>query len=261
MVWKARRAMTYRLFEDLVACAPSHTRRRARASWPVSIGLHAAGAAALLSVPLLTTVELPAEARNRVTFHMPMPAVVHAAERPPVPVRPLLGPARPSNGPARVMAATQPVPQAIPDGAPVSEDPLDALDPALPFGDGCPPGVECRSGVAIGDPSALAGGGAGEPNGRTVIAGRDVTPPLKLHHVPPAYPELARRVGLTGSVQIECRIAPDGRVVDARVVRGPALLEEAALRAVAQWRYRPTLLGGTPVSVLLTVHVHFNLAR
>jgi protein TonB len=64
---------------------------------------------------------------------------------------------------------------------------------------------------------------------------------------------------VTGLVIVEAVIGIDGRVTDARVLRSAPLLDEAALTAVRQWRYRPTLLGGVPVAVVLTVTVNFTL--
>jgi protein TonB len=62
-----------------------------------------------------------------------------------------------------------------------------------------------------------------------------------------------------GIVIVEATIGPTGRVERARVLRSITLLDEAALEAVRQWEFTPTLLNGTPVSVLMTVTVNFNL--
>ena len=58
---------------------------------------------------------------------------------------------------------------------------------------------------------------------------------------------------------IECVIDADGRVADMQVLEGPPLLREAARDAVGQWRYRPTLLNGTPISIVMSVRVEFHL--
>jgi protein TonB len=86
-------------------------------------------------------------------------------------------------------------------------------------------------------------------------------PPVKLHDVAPVYPDLAREARVEGVVVIECRIDTAGHVADARVLSGHLLLDAAALDAVRQWRYRPTLLNGRPVAVLMTVTVRFSLRR
>ena len=90
-------------------------------------------------------------------------------------------------------------------------------------------------------------------------AGRDVTPPAKLSGNAPVYPELAKRARIEGDVVIECTIDPSGRVVDAVVTRSIPVLDEAAIDAVRSWRYRPTLVDGVPVPVLMTVTVRFRI--
>jgi TonB family protein len=79
----------------------------------------------------------------------------------------------------------------------------------------------------------------------------------KIHHVPPVYPEEARRANVRGVVILEVSVAADGTVSDARVLRGQPFLDAAALDAVRQWRYEPTLLNGQPVPVKLTATVNF----
>jgi protein TonB len=54
-------------------------------------------------------------------------------------------------------------------------------------------------------------------------------------------------------------IGIDGKVADAKVLRSIPLLDQAALAAVRQWEYTPTLLNGVPVPVIMTVTVTFNL--
>jgi protein TonB len=62
-----------------------------------------------------------------------------------------------------------------------------------------------------------------------------------------------------GVVILEARIEPDGRVLNARVLRSIPLLDEAALEAVRQWEFTPTLLNGSPVPVLMTLTIQFSL--
>ena len=60
-------------------------------------------------------------------------------------------------------------------------------------------------------------------------------------------------------VIIEATIGKDGSVKDAKVLRPVPLLDQAALDAVKQWKYTPTLLNGVPVEVVMTVTVNFTL--
>ena len=53
----------------------------------------------------------------------------------------------------------------------------------------------------------------------------------------PVYPEVARRLNLTGAVKIEVVIGTDGGIKDTKVIGGHPLLVEAALKAVRDWKY------------------------
>ena len=75
----------------------------------------------------------------------------------------------------------------------------------------------------------------------------------------PVYPPHARSARVEGSVILEAVIGPTGRVTDAKVLRSAPLLDEAAMEAVLQWEYTPTLLNGVPVPVIMTVTVNFTL--
>lgn len=58
--------------------------------------------------------------------------------------------------------------------------------------------------------------------------------------VQPIYPELARKMGITGTVKVEVVVSPNGMVKDARVVGGHPVLANAALDAAKKWRFEPS---------------------
>lgn len=89
--------------------------------------------------------------------------------------------------------------------------------------------------------------------------GGNIQPPQKTKHVNPNYPAIARAARVQGVVIIEATIGPDGRVQEAKVLRSIPLLDQAALEAVTQWEFTPTLLNGVPVAVVMTVTVNFTL--
>jgi periplasmic protein TonB len=89
--------------------------------------------------------------------------------------------------------------------------------------------------------------------------GGDIRPPTKIKDVRPEYPPLAIASRTQGIVIVETTIGVDGRVINARVLRSVPLLDDAALAAVRQWEFTPTLLNGTPVPVVMTVTVNFQL--
>ncbi len=65
--------------------------------------------------------------------------------------------------------------------------------------------------------------------------------------VQPAYPDLARKMGITGTVKIEVVVSPNGAVKDARVVGGHPVLASAALDAAKKWRFEPSSAESTGV--------------
>jgi protein TonB len=84
-------------------------------------------------------------------------------------------------------------------------------------------------------------------------------PPVKVKHVNPVYPADAREKKITGVVILEARIEPDGRILDARVLRSIPELDDAALDAVKQWEFAPTVVDGVPTPVTMTMTVQFSL--
>lgn len=77
----------------------------------------------------------------------------------------------------------------------------------------------------------------------------------------PVYPSLAKTARVQGTVKIAAVIASDGAIKNLRVMAGPPLLVKAALEAVQQWRYQPTLLSGTAVEVVTEIDVNFTLSQ
>ncbi|MBI4876972.1 MAG: energy transducer TonB [Acidobacteria bacterium] len=75
----------------------------------------------------------------------------------------------------------------------------------------------------------------------------------------PVYPPLARTARIQGVVQLQAVIGRDGRIRELRAVSGHPLLIPAALAAVRQWVYHPTLLNGEPVEVDAPIEVNFTL--
>jgi protein TonB len=92
-----------------------------------------------------------------------------------------------------------------------------------------------------------------------VRVGADVKEPKKLKDVAPVYPEDAKAAGVQGVVIIEAVIGTDGKILEAKVLRPVPMLEKAALEAVQQWEYTPTLLNGEPVELIMTITVNFVL--
>jgi TonB family protein len=90
-----------------------------------------------------------------------------------------------------------------------------------------------------------------------VRVGGHVRPPVKVKDVKPVYPAIARDAHVSGRVEIEATVDTDGKVVDTHVTHSVPLLDQAALDAVRQWEYRPSLLNGKPTPVTMMVNVNF----
>jgi len=82
-----------------------------------------------------------------------------------------------------------------------------------------------------------------------------------VHRVEPVYPFIALHSRLQGTVRLRAIIGTDGFIRELELVSGNPILAQAALAAVAQWRYRPTLLNGQPVEVETHITVVFELRR
>ena len=76
--------------------------------------------------------------------------------------------------------------------------------------------------------------------------------------VPPEYPEEAKAAHISGTVLLHVVISTDGSVQLAEYVSGPMLLKDSAINAVLYWRYKPTLLNGSPVEVDTTVSIFYS---
>lgn len=213
---------------------------------PISIGAHLVVLVVFLIVPLTATLDLPDPAAH-------LPDYMLAATMPPPPPAPR----------ASAPAASSPVP--APAG--VTYAAPDAITPEV-----APPGAGRLP--DIGSPLN------GVPEGVGLVAGsRPVVPlppepprqagpvrvadlpvlPRKIVDARPVYPDIARSARVEGTIIMEAVLDTNGRVTQLRVLTSVPLLDQAALDAVRQWRYTPSLYGGHPVSVLMTITIRFTL--
>jgi periplasmic protein TonB len=151
-------------------------------------------------------------------------------------------------------------PSAAPVEAPSEIKPESGIDTGFEGG--------VSGGVEGGVPGGVVGGVVGglpeappppPPPAAPVRVGGNIKPPQKTRDVRPTYPAIAQSARVQGIVIIEATIGPNGKVQDARVLRSIPLLDQAALDAVRQWEFTPTLLNGVPVPVIMTVTVQFTL--
>ena len=234
------------------------TVRRSPLQWAAATGLHIVILAALIIVPLYTTGTI------QLGKYDETPLVAPPAAPPPPPpaaaraVVPHTSTTRPK------LTYTQgklTAPTSIPKTVSVDNA---AAAPDL-------------GGVVGGVPGGVAGGQLGGVFGgtgtsvpipppqpaakRIVRVGSSLKAPRQIYSIQPDYPPLARQAHVWGTVVVNAVIDEHGNVVQARALSGHPLLISAALKAVLQWKYEPTLLSGTPVAVEMEVTVHFNLGN
>jgi len=215
-------------------------------SVPISIAAHLVVLLLLLIMPLAADVALPPPATG-------MPEFVRIAAVPPPPA--FVTAARSST------PSPTPGPNVVPTVAP------DAIHPEVER-----PGLEYD--LAMGPPGGLPPGigetGSLVPPSAPQDPPKPASPvrvallpeaPRKIADARPIYPEIARAARVEGTVVLEAVLDPAGRVTQLRVIRSVPLLDQAALDAVRQWHYTPSLYGGRPVSVLMTITIRFTLNR
>lgn len=92
-----------------------------------------------------------------------------------------------------------------------------------------------------------------------VRVGSGVQNAKMVRRVLPIYPPLAKQARVSGTVRLQGVISKEGTIQQLQVISGHPLLVPAALEAVKQWVYRPTLLNGEPVEVIAPIDVNFTL--
>ncbi|MBX9600904.1 MAG: TonB family protein [Bryobacteraceae bacterium] len=231
--------------------------------WPMvaSVTAQTAMVGLALLLPLVYTEHLP-------DFLFDAPPIPLPRLAAPEPVAASPNPRQPSVARTAVDAGYRPFvqPAAIPKGIPDLSR-LEAA-PEAPAGD-------ARTGVPN---SGLPSGFAGERMTPIAPPPEAVPKPAPVSSAPvrvssgvqeaklirrviPIYPALAKAARIQGTVRMAATIARDGSIQELQILDGHALLRAAAMDAVRQWLYQPTLLNGHPVEVITTIDVRFTLSN
>ncbi len=140
-------------------------------------------------------------------------------------------------------------------------DPMGAIGPPS-SGPGAGGGIGSGYGGGVG-PGRGGGVGPGEGGGiggGVYRAGGGVSQPIPIYRVEPEYTEEARKAKYQGTVVLHCVVDADGQVRNIRVVRSLGLgLDEKAIEAVRQWKFRPGMKDGRAVPVAASIEVTFRL--
>ena len=207
-------------------------------SLPVSLFSHAAIVIAIVAIPILAPGLMP----EVLTSSLEIPVITIIPPTPP-PIR-------------QKIVKIQEQYDGPPIDAPTGIKPEAPIDLDTSFQDagatGIVTGIENIDSVIVAPPPPPK---VPEP----VRVGGTIREPQKIRHVSPVYPAIAQAARVHGVVIIEATIGVDGRLLNARLLRSIPLLDQAALEAVRQWEFTPTLLNGVPVPVIMTVTVNFTL--
>jgi protein TonB len=248
------------MFSDLLESVGSKRKTNRRWTVMLSAALQSAGVLAVILTPLVYTHALPTSVLSQIPLapylvpppeHVPQ---VHAASQP-----------AQSNGgvwlhvPESFTTPGKPSPGRhvidFRDSMSTSPDDVGPLGPSIVGPASGPPDLGPVGPVGPPTPPAPDSSHKRIRQGGMVEAAKLISRPE------PIYPDLARQAGIQGDVVLHAIIGTDGRILELRVVTGSPLLVRAAVDAVQQWRYRPTLLDGEPVEVETTITVTFILGR
>lgn len=239
-----------------------------RQPWPMAVSslLQCLLIGLLLLLPLLTTRAVPPIVRFLVLS--PPPGSGRTADQPPKqePVQ-----RSTQTAPSQFRNGQLVDPVAIPSRIPIIVDngPADSGPSGPPgAGNGVPWGIgnpNLPSIVALLGPRAAPAPPPSRPPApeprQTVSVSKGVQEAKLISRPLPVYPPIARSARISGVVRLMAFISENGVIEELRVVEGHPLLVQAAVEAVRQWRYQPTILNGMPVRVETTIDVFFTLSQ
>jgi periplasmic protein TonB len=245
------------MFEEMVV---STSMKKTNKPWTVAISmlLQVAFLGILILIPLIYTEALPKTLMSSILLAPPPPP---PPPPPPAPVQVVkIKPIVHLMDAGKLIA-----PKVIPKDIKIIKEEEQPPDMGGGIAGGVPGGVAGGSmGGVIGGVIGGAGTAAPPPPRPTVTrtrVGGAVQAAKLVNRVTPMYPPLARQTRISGTVKLHAIIGKDGTVQQLQVVSGHPLLVQAALDAVRQWRYQPTLLNGEPVEVDTEIDVIFSLAQ
>ncbi|HKW61348.1 MAG TPA: TonB family protein [Candidatus Acidoferrum sp.] len=244
------------MFDEMVVSSPNPTRTKKPMTVFLSAVIQIAFLGILILIPLIYTEALPKTMMATMLTAPPPPP-----PPPPPPAAVQVVKVRPQ---VHLMDAGKLMqPKVIPHDVKIIKEEAEP-DPGVVGAVGGVPG-----GVAGGSMGGVLGGVIGgigtappppkpRPTGPIRVGG-NVQAARIVNRVQPVYPPLARQTRISGTVRLHAIITKDGTIRELEVLSGHPLLQQAALDAVRQWRYQPTLLNGEAVEVDTTIDVIFSL--
>ncbi len=249
------------VFTEALLERSSTRQKRHPLKWVVSLGAHAAVLFLLLLTPLYFSQGLNMHRLNVTLLFTPLPPAAAPPSPPPAAVARVVHTIPKTFTPGKLtVPSLVPKTVAIPSDAAPPEEALMGMTGGVPGGivAGQPGGV--LGGMINGIVAPAAPSFVSEGPRQPVRVGGNVKPPRLLSGPAPIYPILAKQSRIQGIVVIEAIIDEHGNVIEVRAISGHPLLVPAAMKAVSQRKYEPTILDGqaTPVNLRVEVTFHAN---
>ncbi len=116
------------------------------------------------------------------------------------------------------------------------------------------------TGIGSGDGAGIGPGSGGNIGGGVYQVGGSVRPPIAIYTPDPEFSEEARKAKFSGNVVVSLIVGADGRPRNVHVLRGVGMgLDEKAIEAVQQYKFKPAMQNGKAVAVYLNVEVNFQI--
>jgi protein TonB len=116
------------------------------------------------------------------------------------------------------------------------------------------------SGLGSGNGNGMGPGSGGNTGGGVYRIGGGVSAPVLLYQPEPEFSEEARKAKVAGDVIVSIQVDPTGRPIHVHIARGIGMgLDEKALEAVRQYKFKPAMKDGKPVTVEMNVDVNFQI--
>jgi protein TonB len=231
----------------------------------------------LIAILIAAKVPIAAPVKNAMTALL---------EPPPPPVAPQaakigggggqhdLGPV--TQGHLPKLAQTQIVPPKAPPTIPpkLAVEPTVVVQPNLKLADNTMPNLGVPNsnlkgfsmgngngtGIGSGDGAGIGPGSGGNIGGGVYQVGGSVRPPIAIYTPDPEFSEEARKAKFSGNVVVSLIVDASGNPKNVHVLRGVGMgLDEKAVAAVQQYKFKPALQNGKPVAVYLNVEVNFQI--
>jgi protein TonB len=259
------------------AFAESISTKRSTASTWTAVGIHVV-VIAIIAILIAAKVPIAAPVKQAMTALMEPP--------PPPPVAPKatkigggggqhdLGPV--TQGHLPKLAQTQIVPPKAPPTIPpkLAVEPTVVVQPNLKLADNTMPNLGVPNsnlkgfsmgngngtGLGSGSGAGIGPGSGGNIGGGVYQVGGSVRPPIAIYTPDPEFSEEARKAKFSGDVIVSLIVDANGNPKNVRVLRGVGMgLDEKAVAAVQQYKFKPALQNGKPVAVYLNVEVNFQI--